>query len=175
MHCLCLSALQDDDCSNSRSSNLQAMEMQRLVPLLPEDFPRLSLQKATTTANLHLPSPKATPTSSDEYVSQTGHSSNSSSRKLQALEQQRQQVPSLPEALLSRGYKGLAPAVLRNWRQLADKLNTPGSPLTVVTFGGSITGDLHTCSDQATQPIAACTASCSGWTTDREESSLSIS
>lgn len=50
-----------------------------------------------------------------------------------------EQLPRAPEALLSRGYKGLAPAVLRNWRQLADKLNTPWSNVTVVTFGGSIT------------------------------------
>jgi hypothetical protein len=52
-----------------------------------------------------------------------------------------EQLPRAPEALLSRGYKGLAPAVLRNWRQLADKLNTPWSNVTVVTFGGSITGE----------------------------------
>uniref|UniRef100_A0A383WF64 SGNH hydrolase-type esterase domain-containing protein n=1 Tax=Tetradesmus obliquus TaxID=3088 RepID=A0A383WF64_TETOB len=49
------------------------------------------------------------------------------------------QQPSLPEFLLARGYKGLAPAVMRNWRRLADKLNTPGSNVTIVTFGGSIT------------------------------------
>jgi hypothetical protein len=55
--------------------------------------------------------------------------------------QQQEQPPWLPESLLSRGFKGLAPAVLRNWRRLADKLGSPGSNVTVVMFGGSITGE----------------------------------
>jgi hypothetical protein len=58
----------------------------------------------------------------------------------QAARPRQQLQPILPEMLLARGYKGLAPAALRNWRQLADKLNTPGSNITIVTFGGSITG-----------------------------------
>uniref|UniRef100_A0A383WFL8 SGNH hydrolase-type esterase domain-containing protein n=1 Tax=Tetradesmus obliquus TaxID=3088 RepID=A0A383WFL8_TETOB len=77
--------------------------------------------------------------SRSDYSSSSSSSSSSSRRALQAANQQQRQQPSMPDVLLARGYKGLAPAVLRNWRRLADKLNTPGSNVTVVAFGGSIT------------------------------------
>jgi hypothetical protein len=69
------------------------------------------------------------------------HPQSSSSRMLQAQQQQQQQqLPRAPEWLLAKGFKSLAPSVLRNWCRFADKVNTPGSNVTLVTFGGSITG-----------------------------------
>jgi hypothetical protein len=53
-----------------------------------------------------------------------------------------QQVdPEILKVLQAKGFKGLAPARLRNWHRLAIKINTPGAIITVVTFGGSITGE----------------------------------
>jgi hypothetical protein len=84
--------------------------------------------------------------SADARRSQSRGSSSSGTRTLQAWQrqqqqqqQQRVQVPRAPEWLLAKGFKGLAPPVLKNWRRFADKVNTPGSNITLVTFGGSIT------------------------------------
>jgi hypothetical protein len=91
---------------------------------LAAQHPQYTLQDAPTAAKLKLLSPNL-----DSASTNLRHSSSSSSRRLQAGEQLQQQAlqPSLPEALLAKGFKGLAPAVLRNWRRLADKLGSPGA------------------------------------------------
>jgi hypothetical protein len=59
---------------------------------------------------------------------------------------EQQLQPEILEVLQSKGFKGLAPQRLRNWHRLATKLNTPGANITIVTFGGSITGVHAGCS-----------------------------
>jgi hypothetical protein len=44
-----------------------------------------------------------------------------------------------PRSVLARGYKGVEVDALRNWHLLARKLSTPGTNVTIVAFGGSIT------------------------------------
>lgn len=44
-----------------------------------------------------------------------------------------------PRSVLALGYKGLEADTLRNWHHLSRKLATPGSNVTVVSFGGSLT------------------------------------
>jgi hypothetical protein len=44
-----------------------------------------------------------------------------------------------PQSVLAAGHKGLDSAALRNWHLLARKLAAPGSNITLVAFGGSLT------------------------------------
>jgi hypothetical protein len=61
----------------------------------------------------------------------------------EALQQALQRMMAVPFAtrrsVLALGYKGLEADTLRNWHLLARKLATPGSKVTIVTFGASLT------------------------------------
>ncbi|KAF6254129.1 hypothetical protein COO60DRAFT_1462864 [Scenedesmus sp. NREL 46B-D3] len=74
-------------------------------------------------------------TRADKYASTSGHGAGNYNIEGNVCAE----ACSLRHPLMALGYKGLDVASLRNWHLLARKLSTPGSTVTIVTFGGSLT------------------------------------